>query len=256
MDKQVRINKDAIIKFEAMDKILDNLDGKVTEVRSSICEVFIMMKMLETRVGQLVRRPIGNEGRLPGQPQGPETAMTIQTHSREMEDHTKETTEITTEGPEFEMPSQYMKMPPCYFRAMLANMHEMTLCNLGASMVVMPRDVFEKLCLPELKPMDMCLVLGDNSIRYPVGIAEDAPVIKININGEGSAFNFQPRLEVCNTFIVKYVPPHRHFINEEPKKKEKSEKKKIKTKEVVASVKTKGQSQPVKTKKMTKPKNK
>jgi hypothetical protein len=44
-----------------------------------------------------------------------------------MEDHTKETTEITTERPEFEMPSQYMKMPPRYFRDMLANKHEMTL---------------------------------------------------------------------------------------------------------------------------------
>jgi hypothetical protein len=40
--------KDVITKFEAMEKILENLDGKVTEVGSSIREVFIMMKMLET----------------------------------------------------------------------------------------------------------------------------------------------------------------------------------------------------------------
>jgi hypothetical protein len=39
----------------------------------------------------------------------------------------------------------------------------------------MPRDVFEKLCLP-LEPTGMCLELGDNSIRYPLGIAEDVPV--------------------------------------------------------------------------------
>jgi hypothetical protein len=39
----------------------------------------------------------------------------------------------------------------------------------------MPRDVFEKLHLP-LEPMGMCLELGDNSIRYPLGIAEDVPV--------------------------------------------------------------------------------
>jgi hypothetical protein len=39
----------------------------------------------------------------------------------------------------------------------------------------MPRDVFEKLRLP-LEPMGMCLELGDNSIRYPLGIAEDVPV--------------------------------------------------------------------------------
>jgi hypothetical protein len=39
----------------------------------------------------------------------------------------------------------------------------------------MPRDVFEKLCLP-LEPMGMCLELGDNSIRYPLGIADDVLV--------------------------------------------------------------------------------
>jgi hypothetical protein len=52
---------------------------------------------------------------------------------------------------------------------------EKALCDLGASVSVMPRDVFEKLCLL-LEPAGMCLELGDNSIRYPLGIAEDAPV--------------------------------------------------------------------------------
>jgi hypothetical protein len=39
----------------------------------------------------------------------------------------------------------------------------------------MPRDVFEKLRLP-LEPTGMCVELGDNSICYPLGIAEDVPV--------------------------------------------------------------------------------
>jgi uncharacterized protein YoxC len=72
MDKQAKINKDAVTKFEAMEKILDDLDGKVTEVGSSIREVFIMMKMLETQVGQLVGRLMGTKGRLLAQSQGPE----------------------------------------------------------------------------------------------------------------------------------------------------------------------------------------
>jgi hypothetical protein len=81
----------------------------VTEVGISIREVFIMMKMLETQVGQLVRRPMSSKRRLSVQSQGPEKAKATQTHSGEMEDHTKDTTKITTEGPEFEMPSHYMK---------------------------------------------------------------------------------------------------------------------------------------------------
>jgi predicted aspartyl protease len=52
---------------------------------------------------------------------------------------------------------------------------EKALCDLGASVSVIPRDVFEKLRLP-LEPTGMCLELGDNSIRYPLGITEDVPV--------------------------------------------------------------------------------
>jgi hypothetical protein len=52
---------------------------------------------------------------------------------------------------------------------------EKALCDLGASVSVMPRDVFEKLRLP-MEPTGICLELGDNSNRYPLGIAEDVPV--------------------------------------------------------------------------------
>jgi hypothetical protein len=77
--------KDVITKFKAMK----NLDGKVTEVGSSIHEVFIVMKMLETQVGQLVGLPMGNKEEFSRQHQGPETAKATQTHSGEMEDHTR-----------------------------------------------------------------------------------------------------------------------------------------------------------------------
>jgi hypothetical protein len=62
MDEQAKINKDAVTKFEAMQKVLENLDGKVTGVGNSLREVFIMMKMLETQVGQLAGQPMGNKG--------------------------------------------------------------------------------------------------------------------------------------------------------------------------------------------------
>jgi hypothetical protein len=184
---------------------------------------------------------------------------------------------------------------------------EKALCDLGASVSVMPRDVFEKLRLP-LEPTGMCLELGDNSIRYPLGIAEDVPVkvghhfipvdftvlemgerekpplilgrpflktvgatidvgkgeIMFDINRERSSFKFRPRLVACNMIEVKDdVPPHRHVVKEEPRKKEGLKKKKEpkkkdakKIKEGVASVKTKEEKLPGKTKKMTKPEDK
>jgi hypothetical protein len=96
-----KINKDAITKFEAMERV----DGKVTKVRSSIREVFI----IETQVGQLVGRPMGSKGRLSVQSQGPEKVKATQTHAGVMEDHTKEAMKISTEALEFEILSHYMK---------------------------------------------------------------------------------------------------------------------------------------------------
>jgi predicted aspartyl protease len=52
---------------------------------------------------------------------------------------------------------------------------EKALCDPGVSVTVMPRDVFEKLRLP-LEPTVICLELGDNSIRYPLGVTEDVLV--------------------------------------------------------------------------------
>jgi hypothetical protein len=279
MDEQAKINKDTVTKFKAIDKVLENIDSKVTEVGSSNHQVLNMMKMLETQVGQIAGRLTNDEGKLPGQPKGPESAKAIQTRSgKETEDPEcsvgarklkpsvgteefakEEVMGIVTEEPEFEMPGEDTGIPqlkPCYFRGkldnhfekfvevvcrlsmnmplldalqvptysryfkdILANKYEIAtlgvdhvkmseecsaaianglekqkdpgcpiipcsvssfkfekaLYDLGASVSVMPRDVFEKLRLP-LEPTGMCLELGDNSIRYPLGIAEDVPM--------------------------------------------------------------------------------
>jgi hypothetical protein len=138
MDEQDKINKDIVTKFKAIDKVLENINSKVTEVGSSNHQVLNMMKMLETQVGQLAGRLTTNEGKLPGQPKGPESAKAIQMHSRketedpersagarkpkpsaEAEEFAKEeVTEIDTEEPEFEMPGEDTKIPqlkPRYF---------------------------------------------------------------------------------------------------------------------------------------------
>jgi hypothetical protein len=87
MDEQAKINKDTVTKFKAIYKVLENIDSKVTEVRSSNHQVLNMMKMHEMQVGQLVGCLSANEGKLPGQPKGPEMAKAIQTRpGKETED--------------------------------------------------------------------------------------------------------------------------------------------------------------------------
>jgi hypothetical protein len=53
VDEQAKIKKDSITKFKVMNKVLENIDGKVTEVGSSIHQMFNMIKMLETQVDNL-----------------------------------------------------------------------------------------------------------------------------------------------------------------------------------------------------------
>jgi hypothetical protein len=87
MDEQAKINKDTVTKFKAIDKVLENIDSKVTKVGSSNHQVLNTMKMLEMQVGQLAEHLTNNEGKLPGQPKGPESVKAIQTHSgKETED--------------------------------------------------------------------------------------------------------------------------------------------------------------------------
>jgi predicted hydrocarbon binding protein len=146
MDKQAKINKDTVTKFKAIDKVLENIDSKVTEVGSSNHQVLNMMKVLEMQVGQLAGRLSANEGKLSGQPKGPEMAKAIQTRSgKETEDPERfatmkprlsaeaeefakeEVTEIITEEPEFEMPGEDTNIPqlkPRYFHGKLDNHFE------------------------------------------------------------------------------------------------------------------------------------
>ncbi|XP_022683465.1 uncharacterized protein LOC111257691 [Setaria italica] len=57
-----------------------------------------------------------------------------------------------------------------------ALLFERALCNLGASVSIMTKAMFEKLRLLEPESTTMCLELVDNTVRYPKGIVEDVPV--------------------------------------------------------------------------------
>jgi hypothetical protein len=53
-----------------------------------------------------------------------------------------------------------------------------TLCDLGASVSVMPAAVYHKLDHSALEPASMCLQLADQSVRCPLGITENI-IVKI-----------------------------------------------------------------------------
>ncbi|WZY96339.1 hypothetical protein YC2023_068668 [Brassica napus] len=53
---------------------------------------------------------------------------------------------------------------------------EKSLCDLGASVSLMPLSVAKKLGFTQYKKCRLSLVLADRSVKYPVGILEDLPV--------------------------------------------------------------------------------
>ena len=62
---------------------------------------------------------------------------------------------------------------PCALGPMV---FEKCLCDLGASVSVMPLSVAKKLGFTQYKKCKLSLVLADRSVKYPVGILEDLPV--------------------------------------------------------------------------------
>ncbi|XP_057994354.1 uncharacterized protein LOC131174615 [Hevea brasiliensis] len=53
---------------------------------------------------------------------------------------------------------------------------ERALCDLGASVSLMPLSICEKLKVEDLKPITISLQLADRSIKYPIGILENVPL--------------------------------------------------------------------------------
>jgi hypothetical protein len=54
------------------------------------------------------------------------------------------------------------------------------LCDLGASVNLMPKDMFEELGYPTISPTTMTVQLADSLIKYPEGIVEN---LLVNVRG-------------------------------------------------------------------------
>ena len=53
---------------------------------------------------------------------------------------------------------------------------DQALCDLGASVSLMPKSVYDRIGVGELKPTRISLQLADRSVRLPLGIVEDLPI--------------------------------------------------------------------------------
>nr|CAI64480.1 OSJNBa0032N05.17 [Oryza sativa Japonica Group] len=154
-------------KLAAIDKVLENINVKLDGFASAFQNQLSFNKMIETQLAQLASLvPAYETGRIPGQPDSSiENVKVITTRggsngiSKEAPSNDSADKEVQ---PEKTVPQEY-----CDTRA---------LCDLGVSVSVMPKDVFDKLNFTVLAPTPMRLQLAGSSVHYPAGIAEDVPV--------------------------------------------------------------------------------
>ncbi|XP_073120889.1 uncharacterized protein [Henckelia pumila] len=80
------------------------------------------------------------------------------------------------------------------------------LCDLGASINLMPLSIFRSLELGEVKPTTITLQLADRSLTYPRGVVEDVleGELTLRVGGEAVTFNiyktmkYQDEVHSCN----------------------------------------------------------
>ena len=67
------------------------------------------------------------------------------------------------------------------------------LCDLGASVNVMPLSLYRRLDLNKLTPTEISLQMANKSTDIPVGICEDVPVVVDYFNGLCYSWYFRGR---------------------------------------------------------------
>ena len=137
--------------------------------------------MIETQLAQIVVAvPAAESGKIPGQPEFPiEIANMVSTGWGNLPWRTPHTNHAGRYNPPRNdfwdgMVAAVQKDPgvPMISCSINVKHFEQCLCDLGASVNIMPKVIYEDLDYPALSPTTMLVQLADSTVRYPEGIAE------------------------------------------------------------------------------------
>src|SRR6185436_9380992 len=138
--------------------------------------------MIETQLAQLAAAvPVSENGKIPGQPESPvETANMVSTGWGNLPRQASRTNHVGRYNPPKNdtwdgLVAAIQENPgiPMIHCSIFDQYYEHALCDLGASVNIMPMVIYEKLLYPALSPTYMCVQLADSTIRYPEGIAKN-----------------------------------------------------------------------------------
>jgi len=170
---QAKINESLNKKLAANDKVLENINTKVETLSSSLKNQLSFNKMIETQLAQIiVAVPPAESGKISGQPESPiETANMVSTGWGNFPRRAPRTNHAGRYTP----PRMNawggltaklsgdpgVSMISC---SIYVKHFEQCLCDLGASVNIMPKVIYEELKYPALSPTTMLIELADLTV--------------------------------------------------------------------------------------------
>jgi hypothetical protein len=179
---QTKVNEKIQKKLAANDKSLETIHAKLDGFSTAIKNQLSFNKMLETQLAQLaVAAPAVDTWKILGQPESTLKSVNAVTmrwgkpSSRSSCTSYIEKLIWPRRGPWGELVALVREDPgtPMISCSIFDFHFEQALCNLGASVNIMPKVTFEKFSYHALSPTMMCMQLADSTIRFPEGVVEN-----------------------------------------------------------------------------------
>jgi hypothetical protein len=186
---QARINESLNKKLAANEKVLENLNSTIESFTSAIKNQLSFNKMIETQLPQLAASlPSSASAGIPGQLEPtrehvgaistgwgkPSRRTYVPNHVgkpiHQIQDPWEESLVLHKKD------NGYPGITCTIYYQEIKN----ALCDLGASVNLMPKVMFEDLGYPAISPTMMTIQLADSSIKYPEGIVAS---LLVNVRG-------------------------------------------------------------------------
>ena len=165
----------------ANEKSLESLNVKLEALSSTFKNQLSFNKMIETQLAQIAASlPAVESGKIPGQPESPvENVSMVSIGRGNSSRRPPRNNHAVRYYPQRNdvwdgMVAAVQEDPgvPMISCSIYVKHFEQCLCDLGASVNIMPKVIYEELQYPALSPTTMLVQLAVSTIRYPEGIAE------------------------------------------------------------------------------------
>jgi len=179
---QAKINESLNKKLAANDKVLEDINAKVETLSSTLKNQLSFNKMIETQLAQIAAAvPPAESGKISGQPESPiETANMVSTGWGNFPRRAPRTNHAGRYTPPRMnawggLTAKLSGDPgvPMISCSIFDQFYRRALCDLGSSINIIPKVIFEQLQYPTLSQTRMFVLLIDSTVRHPEGIVEN-----------------------------------------------------------------------------------